>query len=139
MDSIMKEQDEEEKAEDESDESDEEEEDPFVDNLISQLDDLRNKWLEAETRCSMMESDIRQQVMKDAEIKLKKMESFYLQSLKQYNQDNEDQINGRLIEEGDEGNYKCLYRKKKMKTEDAIFTFILFVRFRKTKNETGSN
>ncbi|OBZ85861.1 Kinesin-like protein KIF23 [Choanephora cucurbitarum] len=112
MDSIMKEQDEEEKAEDESDESDEEEEDPFVDNLISQLDDLRNKWMEAETRCSMMESDIRQQVMKDAEIKLKKMESFYLQSLKQYNQDNEDQINGRLIEEGDEG-----FVRLKMKQE----------------------
>ncbi|KAI8361766.1 kinesin motor domain-containing protein [Blakeslea trispora] len=55
--------------EDEEEDDEDEGEDPFVDNLISQLDDLRHKWIEAETRCSRLES----------EAEMKKMETACLQ------------------------------------------------------------
>ncbi|KAI8086374.1 kinesin motor domain-containing protein, partial [Halteromyces radiatus] len=68
------EDDEEEEEEDDDDEA----EDPFVDNLIAQWADLRDKWMDAETRCATMESDIRQQVSKEMEIELRKMEEIYM-------------------------------------------------------------
>lgn len=40
------------------------------------------KWIEAETRCSNMETEIRQQVTKETETELKKMEDIYMTSLK---------------------------------------------------------
>ncbi|KAI9484744.1 kinesin motor domain-containing protein [Zychaea mexicana] len=65
------------------DEEDEDEsDDPFVDNLIIQLEDLHGKWIEAETRCATIESTVRQQVAKETETELRKMEDIYMSALK---------------------------------------------------------
>jgi hypothetical protein len=67
----------------EEDEDEEEDnEDPFVDNLIAQLDDLRNKLIESETRNATQESEIRFKVTKENEVELKKMEEIYMTSLR---------------------------------------------------------
>ena len=81
------------------DEDDDEGADPFVDNLICQLEDLHGKvkqkqrvnnyplnakpkWIEAETRCATIESTIRQQVAKEMESELRQMEDIYMSALK---------------------------------------------------------
>ncbi|ORZ10767.1 kinesin motor domain-domain-containing protein [Absidia repens] len=63
---------------DDDDDDDDEPDDPFVDNLIAQWADLRDKWTDAETRCATMESTIRQQVSKEMDIELRKMEEIYM-------------------------------------------------------------
>ncbi|CAO3631310.1 unnamed protein product [Mucor hiemalis] len=60
-------------------------EDPFVDNLIYQIEELRNKYIESETSKATMESEIRMKVAKDAENDLKKMEEIHMTSLKNWN------------------------------------------------------
>ncbi|KAI8997248.1 kinesin motor domain-containing protein [Pilobolus umbonatus] len=77
-------------------EEEEEIEDPFVDNLIKQLDDLRDKWIEAETRCATMESEIRQQVAKETETELNKMEEIYMSLIRRQNDVTEKEINERV-------------------------------------------
>ncbi|KAI8374523.1 kinesin motor domain-containing protein [Radiomyces spectabilis] len=77
---------------DEDDDDDGEAEDPFVDNLIHQLEDLRNKWIDAETRCGTMEAEIRQQVSQEMEVELRKMEEIYMSALKRENEMNEAQL-----------------------------------------------
>ncbi|KAI7870223.1 kinesin motor domain-containing protein [Spinellus fusiger] len=84
-------------TEDEDDDEDVDEdvdEDPFVDGLITQLEDLRNKWIDAETRCATMESTIRQQVAKEMQAELGKMENIYISTLER-----ENNINGTKIME----------------------------------------
>ncbi|KAG2225957.1 hypothetical protein INT45_006653 [Circinella minor] len=66
-----------------SDEDDEDDTtDPFVDNLIYQYEYLHSKWIEAETRCATIESTVRQQVAKETEGELRKMEDIYMSELK---------------------------------------------------------
>ncbi|KAG2237930.1 hypothetical protein INT48_002491, partial [Thamnidium elegans] len=86
---------------DEEEEVEEEEElnddnDYFVDSLITQLNDLRNKWVDAETRATNAEIDIRAQVSKENDNKLRKMEEMYLLALKRESDMMESQISNRL-------------------------------------------
>ncbi|KAI8144057.1 kinesin motor domain-containing protein [Fennellomyces sp. T-0311] len=77
---------------DDEDDDDDENADPFVDNLICQLEDLHGKWIEAETRCATIESTIRQQVAKEMETELRKMEDIYMSALKEKNDINQTEI-----------------------------------------------
>ncbi|KAI9016515.1 kinesin motor domain-containing protein [Phycomyces nitens] len=74
----------------------EDDDDPFVDGLITQLEDLRDKWLDAETRCATMESSIRQQFAKEMQVELGKMEEIYISALKRENDINGAQIKERI-------------------------------------------
>ncbi|CEP14221.1 hypothetical protein [Parasitella parasitica] len=94
--------DEEEEEEEREEDDDEDTDDPFVDNLIKQLDELRNKWIEAETRCATMETDIRQQVTKETEIELKRMEDIYMTFLKKENDQMDARIKDLIGIQGDE-------------------------------------
>lgn len=40
------------------------------------------QWIEAETRCATLESNIRQQVAKEMETELRRMEDIYMSALK---------------------------------------------------------
>ncbi|CAO3653645.1 unnamed protein product [Cunninghamella echinulata] len=77
-------------------EEEEEPDDPFVDNLIAQWADLRDKWVDAETRCASMEAEIRQQVSKEMEVELKKMEALYMSRITSENKATEEEIRQRL-------------------------------------------
>ncbi|KAI9485564.1 MAG: kinesin motor domain-containing protein [Benjaminiella poitrasii] len=116
IDSLMNDGDEdeydgEEEEEEEDDDEDEASEDPFVDNLIAQIEDLRNKWLDAETRCATMESDIRQQVTKETEAELKRMEEIYMTSLRRENDMAKAEIRERLNSVDHEDIYKGILRQ----------------------------
>ncbi|ORX52039.1 kinesin-domain-containing protein [Hesseltinella vesiculosa] len=65
----------------EDEDEDEELEDPFVDNLIAQWADLRDKWIDAETRCASMEAEVRQQVAKETAHELRQMEDLYMSTI----------------------------------------------------------
>ncbi|KAI8087301.1 kinesin motor domain-containing protein [Thamnidium elegans] len=99
IDDLMKEDEDEEQGEgsrdDDDGDDDDDNEDPFVDNLISQIDDLRNKWMESETSKAIMESEVRLKVTEDFETDLKKMEDIYMTSLKNWN----DVTEARVIEQ----------------------------------------
>ncbi|GAA5799584.1 hypothetical protein HPULCUR_005000 [Helicostylum pulchrum] len=93
--------DEEEYVEDVEEGEEEEEElnddnDYFVDSLITQLNDLRNKWIDAETRATNAEIDVRAQVSKENDNELRKMEEMYLLALKRESDMMESQISNRL-------------------------------------------
>ncbi|KAG0179303.1 hypothetical protein DFQ29_002276 [Apophysomyces sp. BC1021] len=81
---------------DDDEEDDGDTDDPFVDHLIHQLEDLRDKWVDAETRCANMESSVRQQVTQEMEVELRKMEDIYMSALKRENDLNQANILGRL-------------------------------------------
>ncbi|KAL1926583.1 hypothetical protein VTP01DRAFT_5704 [Rhizomucor pusillus] len=74
------------------DDDDGEADDPFVDNLIFQLEDLRDKWIEAESRCATLESTIRQEVAKEMETELRRMEDIYVSALKRENEMNHEHL-----------------------------------------------
>ncbi|KAI8070830.1 P-loop containing nucleoside triphosphate hydrolase protein [Gongronella butleri] len=86
----------------EGDEDDDEDlEDPFVDNLIAQWADLRDKWIDAETRCATMEAEIRQQVAKELSDELRQMEELYMSSISRQNDETGQQIMHHLKHRGD--------------------------------------
>lgn len=62
-----------------NEEEEEEEYDPFVDNLIEQLEDLRNKWIEAEGRNTTLEA--RQKAAQDIEAEMNSIKQMYLDLL----------------------------------------------------------
>lgn len=70
--------------------------DYFVDSLISELEYLNNKWIEAETRAVNAEIDVRAQVSKENDSELRKMEEMYLLALKRESDMMESQISNRL-------------------------------------------
>ncbi|KAI8640459.1 kinesin motor domain-containing protein [Parasitella parasitica] len=116
VDKFLKATGENEEEEDGDDEDDDDEdgdtEDPFVDNLISQLDELRNKWIEAETRCATIETDIRQQVAKETEVELKRMEDIYVSFLKKENDQTDAKIKDLAQNQGDEQGLLKLQEKQ---------------------------
>ncbi|KAL7332470.1 hypothetical protein PS15p_204512 [Mucor circinelloides] len=65
-----------------SDDDDDVENDLLVDGLIAQLDELREKWEDAETRATTIESAVKEQVARE----LEKMESLYLLALQRENE-----------------------------------------------------
>ncbi|KAL0079315.1 kinesin motor domain-containing protein [Phycomyces blakesleeanus] len=77
---------------DEDDDGQDDDDDPFVDGLITQLEDLRDKWLDAETRCATMESTIRQQFAKEMQVELGKMEEIYISALKRELHDRQESL-----------------------------------------------
>ncbi|GAN11423.1 kinesin-domain-containing protein [Mucor ambiguus] len=108
----------EENEEGEDDDDDDGTEDPFVDNLISQLDELRNKWIEAETRCATIESQVRQQVAKETEAELKRMEDIYMSFLKKENDQTNAQIEDLMQSQGsDEDLLKLQDKQTQLSTE----------------------
>ncbi|KAF9975903.1 hypothetical protein BGZ73_000250 [Actinomortierella ambigua] len=78
------------------DESNEEEEDPQVANLLSQIEDLRERWLEAENRCSTIESEVREEMAEEMERRLRKMETFYQTQLHDEASMNETKIGRKM-------------------------------------------
>ncbi|ORE19140.1 kinesin-domain-containing protein [Rhizopus microsporus] len=66
-----------------NEEEEEEEYDPFVDNLIEQLEDLRNKWIEAEGRNTTLEA--RQKAVQDIEAEMNSIKQMYLDLLDKQN------------------------------------------------------
>ncbi|KAF9166695.1 hypothetical protein DFQ26_007152 [Actinomortierella ambigua] len=58
-----------------------EEEDPHVVHLLNQIEDLRERWLEAENRCSAVESEVREEMAEEMERRLQRMETFYKNQL----------------------------------------------------------
>ncbi|KAL9556417.1 hypothetical protein PS6_002337 [Mucor atramentarius] len=104
--------------EEDEDEDDDGTEDPFVDNLISQLDELRNKWIEAETRCATIESEVRQQVAKETETELKRMEDIYMSFLKKENDQTNAQIQDLIQSQGsDQDLLKLQDKQTQLSTE----------------------
>ncbi|OZJ05239.1 hypothetical protein BZG36_02293 [Bifiguratus adelaidae] len=68
--------------EDEEEEEEEDEDtDPFVSNLLTQLEDFREKWIDAESRCAKLEYEIREQVVHTMEEQLQEMENRYMKML----------------------------------------------------------
>lgn len=65
-----------------SKETDSNENDYLVDDLISQLEDIWEKWMEAESRVTGIEFQIREQVSRETTAELNKMEELYLGALK---------------------------------------------------------
>ncbi|CAO3619289.1 unnamed protein product [Mucor fragilis] len=65
-----------------SDEEDDVENDQLVNGLIAQLDELREKWEDAETRTTTIEAAVKEQVARE----LEKMESMYLLALQRENE-----------------------------------------------------
>ncbi|KAI8576113.1 hypothetical protein K450DRAFT_258537 [Umbelopsis ramanniana AG] len=66
---------------DESDDDDTEDgSDPFVNALLAQLEEVRGKWIDAETRCATIESNIRQQVTSEMSDELRNIEAMYMAS-----------------------------------------------------------
>ncbi|KAI9263541.1 kinesin motor domain-containing protein [Helicostylum pulchrum] len=110
IDDLMKEDEDEERDDGsrDDDDDDDDNEDPFVDNLISQIDDLRNKWMESETSKAIMESEVRLKVTEDFEADLKKMEDIYMTSLKNWNDVAEAQVTEQTstMNEGEPNNEK---------------------------------
>ncbi|KAL1919089.1 uncharacterized protein VTP21DRAFT_2470 [Calcarisporiella thermophila] len=51
--------------------------DPMVDNLLIQLEELREKYIEAECRCATIENDIREEVYQEMADKIQEMEQMY--------------------------------------------------------------
>ncbi|KAG1056620.1 hypothetical protein G6F43_001499 [Rhizopus delemar] len=126
VDDLMKDDGDEEEDEEETaviersnnEEEEEEEEDPFVDNLITQLEDLRNKWIEAEARNATMETEIRQKVTMESENKIKLIEQSYLEILEKQNNVAESQINELDINGENEGKLQIsLKRQDLLSTE----------------------
>ncbi|KAG0244650.1 hypothetical protein BGW41_006889 [Actinomortierella wolfii] len=74
-----------------------EEEDPQVTFLLNQVEDLREKWLEAENRCSTIESEIREEMAEEMERRLQRMEAFFQSRLHDEASMNETKI-GRKID-----------------------------------------
>ncbi|KAI8096189.1 P-loop containing nucleoside triphosphate hydrolase protein [Halteromyces radiatus] len=70
--------------------------DPFVNSILEQMETLRDKWLEAETKCITMEVDIRQQVSMETKSEVEKMENMYMSLLKRQNETVESEIENRL-------------------------------------------
>ncbi|KAK4511889.1 uncharacterized protein ATC70_003888 [Mucor velutinosus] len=104
--------------EEEEEEDDDGTEDPFVDNLISQLDELRNKWIDAETRCATIESQVRQQVAKETEAELKRMEDIYMSFLKKENDQTNAQIQDLMQSQGsDQDLVKLQDKQTQLSTE----------------------
>ncbi|KAJ8661752.1 hypothetical protein O0I10_002559 [Lichtheimia ornata] len=92
-------------TDDDDDDDDDEEQDPFVDNLIGQLEELRSKWIEAESRCATIESTVRQQVSVEMENELRKMEDIYMTALQNKNDLNQSQLQEQLERmKDDDGN-----------------------------------
>ncbi|KAI9269864.1 kinesin motor domain-containing protein [Sporodiniella umbellata] len=107
-------------AKDEEDEEDEE--DPFVDNLIVQLEDLRNKhqWIESEARNANMEIEITQRINKKTKEKMKRMENFYLEALEKQNNETESQFNGFKPSDDKEGHLKRVNSEKNAKQNKKV-------------------
>ncbi|CEG75644.1 Putative Kinesin family member 20/23 [Rhizopus microsporus] len=72
-----------------NEEEEEEEYDPFVDNLIEQLEDLRNKWIEAEGRNTTLEA--RQKAAQDIEAEMNSIKQMYLDLLDKQNKISESE------------------------------------------------
>ncbi|KAG0252720.1 hypothetical protein DFQ27_007885, partial [Actinomortierella ambigua] len=53
------------------------EEDPHVAHLLNHIEDLRERWLEAEIRCSAVESEVREEMAEEMGRHLHKIEDFY--------------------------------------------------------------
>ncbi|CEP17237.1 hypothetical protein [Parasitella parasitica] len=58
----------------------------FVNGLIAQLDELREKWMEAETRSTTMESDIREKISREMYSQFKEMQNKCLLALQGENE-----------------------------------------------------
>ncbi|KAG1465436.1 hypothetical protein G6F56_004886 [Rhizopus delemar] len=116
----------EEEEEEEGDEGDEE--DPFVDNLIMQLEDLRNKWIESEARNATMETEIAQRVTKETEEKMKRMEQFYLESLEKQNNETGSQMNDIQTDSDNEDYLKKIFDRQNILSAE-------IAQFRKHMNE----
>ncbi|KAG2176697.1 hypothetical protein INT44_007361 [Umbelopsis vinacea] len=66
---------------DESDDDDTEDgSDPFVNALLAQLEEVRGKWIDAETRAATIEANIRQQVTSEMSDELRNIEAMYMAS-----------------------------------------------------------
>ncbi|CAO3697211.1 unnamed protein product [Rhizopus stolonifer] len=117
------------KDEEEEEEGDEgDEEDPFVDNLIMQLEDLRNKWIESEARNATMETEIAQRVTKETEEKMKRMERFYLESLEKQNNETGSQMNDIQTDSDNEDYLKKIFDRQNILSAE-------IAQFRKHMNE----
>ncbi|KAI7900885.1 kinesin motor domain-containing protein [Cokeromyces recurvatus] len=68
----------------------------FIDNLIDQIEDLWEKWVDIEARNNTLEFEIRDQVSREMDIELKKMEDLYLAALKRENDLMNIQLENRL-------------------------------------------
>ncbi|KAH8554967.1 kinesin motor domain-containing protein [Umbelopsis sp. PMI_123] len=78
-------------AADESDDDDTEDgSDPFVNALLAQLEEVRGKWIDAETRCATIESNIRQQVTTEMSNELRNIEAMYMASTDKENVSSKD-------------------------------------------------
>jgi hypothetical protein len=75
--------------------SDDEEEEEFEDLLIAHIDDICEKWLEAESKANKIEFQVRDQISRKMDTELKKMERMYLLALKRENEMMECHINDR--------------------------------------------
>ncbi|KAG2171804.1 hypothetical protein INT43_008184 [Umbelopsis isabellina] len=67
-------------AEESDDEDGEDSSDPFVNALLAQLEEVRGKWIDAETRCATIEANIRQQVTTEMTNELRNIEAMYMAS-----------------------------------------------------------
>ncbi|CAM0137021.1 unnamed protein product [Umbelopsis sp. WA50703] len=67
-------------AEESDDDDGEDSSDPFVNALLAQLEEVRGKWIDAETRCATIEANIRQQVTTEMTNELRNIEAMYMAS-----------------------------------------------------------
>ncbi|RUS16811.1 kinesin motor domain-containing protein [Endogone sp. FLAS-F59071] len=81
-DESMSNEDADDEAEEGMDEVDEEDcEDPFVNDLLAQLHEVKEKWVEAESRCATIEAEVREQVLREMTEQLNVIEATHRSAL----------------------------------------------------------
>ncbi|KAI9485316.1 MAG: P-loop containing nucleoside triphosphate hydrolase protein [Benjaminiella poitrasii] len=97
----------------------------FIDSLIGQLEDLWEKWVDAEARNNTLEFEVRDQVSREMDIELKKMEDLYLSALKRENNlmniQLENRLNKQKEDDKDDEFLKMVHEKQSVITEEISY------------------
>ncbi|KAI8984350.1 kinesin motor domain-containing protein [Mycotypha africana] len=110
---------------DDNSNDDEDIEEGLVDGLIAQLEELWEKWVDAETKITTMEMHLREQISKEMSTELKRLETSYLAALQRENE--------KLVSHLDEAKESKSSNKKGLTKEDTLFEEI----YERQKNITA--
>ncbi|KAI8359078.1 kinesin motor domain-containing protein [Choanephora cucurbitarum] len=118
-------------SDDEEEEGDDDE--ALTDHMIHQLEELWNKWLDAESRATRAEHDIRMQVTKEMEVEMKRMEDLYFATLKKeaivISEQENNQIESTTLLEFQEKQYRMAkeldHLKIKLRKQEVMQTRII--------------